>query len=80
MVAGGGLGNMIDRIMNGSVTDFLSFAFIDFPVFNVADMFVTVGIAYTLVAYWLFDSKREREQEREQSLGDGASGKEPHDA
>lgn len=80
MVAGGGLGNMIDRIMNGSVTDFLSFAFIDFPVFNVADMFVTVGIAYTCVAYWLFDSRRERERERERSLGDGVSGKESHDA
>ena len=50
-VAGGGLGNMIDRLATGSVTDFLSFAFIKFPVFNVADIFVTCGVAVSLVLY-----------------------------
>lgn len=69
-VAGGGLGNMIDRIMNGSVTDFISLAFIDFPVFNVADMFVTCGIVLTVVLYWRWESKQEREQEREEEQGD----------
>ncbi len=43
MIAGGGIGNQIDRILNQSVVDFLNFQFIDFPVFNVADCFVTVG-------------------------------------
>jgi signal peptidase II len=64
-VAGGGLGNMIDRIMNGSVTDFISLAFIEFPVFNVADVFVTCGIVLTVVMYWNWETKLEREQERE---------------
>ena len=64
-VAGGGLGNLIDRIMNGSVTDFISLAFIDFPVFNVADMFVTCGIVLTVVMYWRWESRQEREREQQ---------------
>lgn len=43
-VAGGGAGNLIDRVVRGSVTDFLATAFIDFPVFNVADILVTLGV------------------------------------
>ncbi len=58
LVAGGGLGNMIDRIMNGSVTDFLSTAFINFPVFNFADICVTVGVVCAIVGYWVWDSRR----------------------
>ena len=50
-VAGGGVGNMIDRIATGSVTDFLATTFIDFPVFNVADIFVTCGVAVSLLLY-----------------------------
>lgn len=50
-VAGGGVGNMIDRLATGSVTDFLATTFIDFPVFNVADIFVTCGVAVSLVLY-----------------------------
>lgn len=60
LVAGGGLGNMIDRLMNGSVTDFLATAFMDFPVFNVADMCVTVGIVCAVVGYWLWDSRKDQ--------------------
>ena len=54
MVAGGGIGNMIDRIWLGYVIDFLDFTLIDFPVFNVADSFVTVG-AGMLMAYLIRD-------------------------
>ena len=50
-VAGGGIGNMVDRLACGSVTDFLALSFIDFPVFNVADIFVT---------YLLWDARREK--------------------
>ena len=55
-VVGGGLGNMFDRLMTGSVTDFLSFAFIDFPVFNVADIAVTCGVAASIVCYILWQN------------------------
>ena len=40
MVISGGVGNMIDRVALGYVVDFLKFAFIDFPVFNIADSLV----------------------------------------
>ena len=59
IVAGGGLGNMIDRIMTGSVTDFISLAFINFPVFNIADVFVTCGIVLSVVMYWKWETKME---------------------
>lgn len=41
-IISGGIGNMIDRVKLGYVIDFLSFDLIDFPVFNVADIYVTV--------------------------------------
>ena len=52
-VAGGGLGNMVDRLALGHVTDFLATSFVSFPVFNVADVFVTCGVAVSFVAYLL---------------------------
>lgn len=58
MVAGGGIGNMIDRIAQGYVVDFLEFGFFDFPIFNVADSFVTVG-AFLILIYLLIDLIRE---------------------
>ena len=56
MIAGGGLGNMIDRFALGYVVDFLDFRLIDFPVFNVADIFVVCG-AGLLILYMLFEEK-----------------------
>ena len=47
--AGGGIGNMIDRIFLGYVIDFLQFEFIDFPIFNVADSFITIGAALMIL-------------------------------
>lgn len=49
MMIGGGIGNMIDRILNGYVVDMLDFRLINFPVFNVADCFVTVGATLLVV-------------------------------
>lgn len=45
MIIGGGVGNMIDRIRFDYVVDFLSFVLINFPIFNVADMYVTISMA-----------------------------------
>ena len=45
----GALGNMIDRIMLGYVRDFIYFKQIDFPVFNVADIYVTVSAVLILI-------------------------------
>ena len=43
MTIGGGIGNMIDRLRLGYVTDFLEFDFVEFAIFNFADSFVCVG-------------------------------------
>ncbi len=45
LIAAGGAGNLIDRLRLGYVIDFLYFSLINFPVFNVADICVTVGVA-----------------------------------
>ncbi|MCD8200251.1 MAG: signal peptidase II [Coriobacteriaceae bacterium] len=50
LIVGGGIGNCIDRIAYGYVIDFIKVTFIDFPVFNVADSCVTVGVVGFLIA------------------------------
>lgn len=54
-IVGGGGGNLIDRLTTGAVTDMICFDFIDFPVFNVADCFITVGCFALLVYILIFD-------------------------
>ncbi len=55
MQLGGALGNLIDRLVYDSVTDFISLG--DFPVFNVADSSITVGVIVLLIGVWLQDKK-----------------------
>lgn len=50
MLFGGAVGNGIDRIFRGFVVDFIKTTFVDFPVFNVADISITVG-AVILIIY-----------------------------
>lgn len=58
-IGGGALGNAVDRAVSGSVTDMIEPLFINFAVFNVADIFITCG-AVLLVAYMvLFDRNHE---------------------
>ena len=54
----GAIGNMIDRVSNGFVVDFFYFELIDFPVFNVADIYVTVS-CFALMILILFVYKEE---------------------
>lgn len=56
MIIGGGVGNMIDRIFVGYVVDFIRATFIDFPVFNIADSSVVIGVILFIV-YVLFIDK-----------------------
>ena len=53
LVAAGGIGNVIDRFAQGYVTDFIAVTFIDFPVFNVADIGVTCGVALLFLGFAL---------------------------
>lgn len=48
---GGAAGNLIDRLMMGKVTDFISIG--NFPVFNVADSSISVGVAVLLLGVWI---------------------------
>lgn len=61
--AGGGIGNMVDRIALGYVIDFLRFDFIDFPIFNVADSFITVG-AVLMILSLILDFVAERRSKK----------------
>ncbi len=49
MLIGGIVGNMIDRIMHGYVIDYLDFNFINFPVFNFADILIVVSIFIIII-------------------------------
>lgn len=52
LIEAGGIGNLIDRVLNGYVVDFFATTFVDFAVFNVADCFVSVGVVL-LAAYYI---------------------------
>ena len=54
-IYGGGLGNMIDRIRLGYVIDMLRTEFMDFPVFNVADCFITCGCILLMISLLFFN-------------------------
>lgn len=56
VIVGGAAGNMIDRIFRGFVIDFIMLDFINFPIFNVADIFVCVGL-FILVIFIIFKYK-----------------------
>ncbi|MGN1171234.1 MAG: signal peptidase II [Lachnospiraceae bacterium] len=58
MIASGALGNMIDRLRFEYVVDFISFVLINFPIFNVADIYVTVA-TIILVILLLFVYKED---------------------
>ena len=53
MIIGGALGNFIDRLLHGFVVDFFYFSLINFPVFNMADVFLVVS-AVTLIVLAIF--------------------------
>ena len=49
LILGGGLGNLIDRLVNGSVIDFISIW--KYPSFNLADTYITIGVLLIVVFY-----------------------------
>lgn len=73
MILGGGIGNMIDRVLNGYVVDFLDFQFVKFAVFNVADIFVTCG-SVALAVYLLVWEPRVENRQKTQADGGSDDG------
>ncbi len=62
LLLGGGVGNMIDRIMLGYVVDFVDFRLINFAIFNFADACVTVGTVLLFIYVIWFMEKTETEE------------------
>jgi len=49
-IAGGAVGNLIDRLIYLHVIDFLQIEFITFPIFNFADIFINIGVIILIVS------------------------------
>ena len=63
-IYGGGLGNMIDRVRMGYVVDMIQTDFMDFPVFNVADCFITCGCFAMMVSLFFFNKEFWKEEKK----------------
>ena len=63
-IYGGGLGNMIDRVRLGYVVDMIETEFIKFPVFNVADCFITCGCIALMVSLIFFNKEFWKEEKK----------------
>ena len=69
-IVGGGIGNMIDRVLLGYVVDFIDFCLINFAIFNIADSFVCVGAGF--LALWvILDSIHEEKARKAAAASDG---------
>ena len=62
MQLGGAVGNLIDRLMLGRVTDFISIG--TFPVFNVADASISIGAAVLLLGVWIMERSEKKDKEK----------------
>ena len=62
LVLGGGIGNLIDRVLNGEVVDYINLLFMRFAVFNFADICVCVGVALWVLEIFLEETHAPKEQ------------------
>ena len=63
-IYGGGLGNMIDRVRMGYVVDMIETQFMDFPIFNVDDCFITCGVILLIVHLAFFNKEFWKEDKK----------------
>ena len=61
LVLGGGIGNLIDRVLNGEVVDYINLLFMRFAVFNFADICVCVGVALWVLEILLEEFRTPKE-------------------
>ena len=71
LILGGGVGNIIDRIAHGYVVDMFDLLLFDYPVFNLADCFVVVGVILGAVYYLWFYEKYDARKKDDASDTDG---------
>ena len=66
LVCAGAIGNVIDRVLHHFVVDMIQVTFIHFPVFNIADIYVTVGVVLFSI-YYIFQHKEVDEKNEAKS-------------
>lgn len=72
LVLGGGVGNLVDRVLNGVVVDYINVLFMNFAVFNFADICVCVGVGL-LVLSVLLDTAKEKKLEKQPEENNGTN-------
>jgi len=66
MATGGAIGNLVDRIQSNPVVDMFHFYLIDFPIFNVADIFIVCGLfMLAILMFFMKDEKKEVKEDIE---------------
>mgnify|MGYP005828980303 CR=1 FL=1 len=65
LLLGGALGNFSDRLIRGEVVDSLEFRFIDYPIFNLADVFLVSGVSLLFLDMWLNQRKSNAVKQKE---------------
>lgn len=68
-ILGGALGNGIDRFVSGHVVDFLDFRLIQFPIFNLADVSINIGMFLFLIVTFRQDFQSPKSQRGDRSKG-----------
>lgn len=67
VILGGTIGNLIDRIAFNGVRDFIYLKFINFAIFNVADMAITLGVIVLCVYYLVVTIKKEKNNKNDRA-------------
>lgn len=72
LVLGGGIGNVIDRVCRGYVVDMLDLQFVEYPIFNLADCFVVIGVVLGAAYYlWCYDKYDKKKEPRDDAASEG---------
>ena len=69
LIISGTIGNFIDRLLINGVVDFIRFDFIDFPIFNLADICLTFGVIIFIVHFFFLDENAIFRKESKRPLG-----------
>ena len=64
LIAGGCIGNLFDRLVFGYVRDFINFDFMNFPVFNFADIALTFGVIIMVIYFLFFFAKEDKNADK----------------
>lgn len=64
MILGGAVGNLIDRLLRGYVVDYIELCFVNFPVFNLADIAITCGAILLMIYVIFFDGNKNKQDDK----------------